>query len=581
MKYFHSGIADGNVNWDEILLGSIDPIRTAPDNSAFNDSLMIMIKKAGEMRSAGNPLPLIPDSLNNNLDTGWLRDPVFSDAVSAELENIRVKFRPQKNQYTASSQSSAPSFDVDNKFYSESNFPDEKKRILSLFRYWNIINYFYPCKNLMDQKWDMTLKEFLPAIVASRDSLEYHLNFKMLTTRINDSHASFGSPVYNKWSGNAYTPFQTRHIQGETVIIKTLPSATQLSVGDVIKKIDGEDIYKLRDSLRKYVNGSNNVVIERNLSDMILFGDSGEFSLTVSNGSGERTITLSRNYDNYKALSTVSSPAWQKKTVDGGCSFGLVNMGILKPEEVEMMFRELWDTDAIIFDIRNYPLGTLWTIVNYLFEHPLHIANFTVPDITYPGRLTWHEETIGKGTSKPYKGRVIILFDERTQSQAEYTCMGLEQFPGSVKIGSTTAAADGNVAIIYLPGRIVTYATFLGTFYPDYRATQRIGIIPDIEILPTIEGIRNGRDEVLEAALNCRIDEELMKLYPNPVSDHLHFDTTQGVRMKLEIFDTTGRKLYSEFTDTGDLDVSFLAKGIYLIRVTTDRHTVTKKIIKY
>ncbi|MBX5461165.1 MAG: hypothetical protein IRZ28_08750 [Steroidobacteraceae bacterium] len=41
----------------------------------------------------------------------------------------------------------------------------------------------------------------------------------------------------------------------------------------------------------------------------------------------------------------------------------------------------------------------------------------------------------------------------------------------------------------------------LGVFYPDRRPTQRIGIVPDIVVKPTIEGIRDGRDEVLEAAI--------------------------------------------------------------------------------
>jgi len=41
----------------------------------------------------------------------------------------------------------------------------------------------------------------------------------------------------------------------------------------------------------------------------------------------------------------------------------------------------------------------------------------------------------------------------------------------------------------------------IGVFYPDKKPTQRVGIIPDIEVRPTIAGIRAGRDEVLEAAL--------------------------------------------------------------------------------
>lgn len=38
-------------------------------------------------------------------------------------------------------------------------------------------------------------------------------------------------------------------------------------------------------------------------------------------------------------------------------------------------------------------------------------------------------------------------------------------------------------------------------YYPDGRETQRIGIVPDIEAKPTIKGIREGRDEPLEKAI--------------------------------------------------------------------------------
>ena len=41
----------------------------------------------------------------------------------------------------------------------------------------------------------------------------------------------------------------------------------------------------------------------------------------------------------------------------------------------------------------------------------------------------------------------------------------------------------------------------IGVFYPDETPTQRIGIVPDVVVTPTIDGIREGRDEVLEAAL--------------------------------------------------------------------------------
>ena len=95
----------------------------------------------------------------------------------------------------------------------------------------------------------------------------------------------------------------------------------------------------------------------------------------------------------------------------------------------------------------------------------------------------------------------MILIDEISQSQAEYTTMALRAAPGAIVIGSTTAGADGNVSPIPLPGGLSTMISGIGIFYPDKRPTQRIGIVPDIEVHPTVAGLREGRDELLEAAV--------------------------------------------------------------------------------
>lgn len=72
---------------------------------------------------------------------------------------------------------------------------------------------------------------------------------------------------------------------------------------------------------------------------------------------------------------------------------------------------------------------------------------------------------------------------------------------GSVIVGSTTAGADGNVSSIVLPGGLQTMISGVGVYYPDGTETQRIGIVPDIIVKPTIEGIKIGKDEVLEKAI--------------------------------------------------------------------------------
>ena len=52
-----------------------------------------------------------------------------------------------------------------------------------------------------------------------------------------------------------------------------------------------------------------------------------------------------------------------------------------------------------------------------------------------------------------------------------------------------------------LPGGLWTGFSGIGVFYPDKHPTQGLGIVPDIEVRPTIAGLREGRDEVLEEAL--------------------------------------------------------------------------------
>lgn len=92
--------------------------------------------------------------------------------------------------------------------------------------------------------------------------------------------------------------------------------------------------------------------------------------------------------------------------------------------------------------------------------------------------------------------------DEVTQSQAEYTTMAFRSVPGTIVVGSTTAGADGNVSKIPLPGDLTTMISGIGVFYPDKRPTQRVGIIPDVVVEPTIASIREGEDLVLDEAMH-------------------------------------------------------------------------------
>ena len=96
-KYYHSELAKGSVNWDEALIEAIDGIKESEDNTAFNEVILAMFNKAGEMGISTNYTPIIPDSLNNNLDRDWINNSILSNSVQSVLDTISQRFRPQQN----------------------------------------------------------------------------------------------------------------------------------------------------------------------------------------------------------------------------------------------------------------------------------------------------------------------------------------------------------------------------------------------------------------------------------------------------------------------------------------------------
>lgn len=107
--------------------------------------------------------------------------------------------------------------------------------------------------------------------------------------------------------------------------------------------------------------------------------------------------------------------------------------------------------------------------------------------------------------------------------------------PNTVVMGSTTAGADGNCSSIILPGNFRATFTGLGVYYPDKSETQQIGILPDIEVKNTIQGICKGRDEVLEAAIKYLNNK--MKSSENPLFSKYKVGEQSKVRCWMRVKD--------------------------------------------
>lgn len=76
-------------------------------------------------------------------------------------------------------------------------------------------------------------------------------------------------------------------------------------------------------------------------------------------------------------------------------------------------------------------------------------------------------------------------------------------------------------------------------------------------------------------------DANLFSIYPNPVVSELNVtNKTNQTIDKIEIIDTLGRKVLEQKNTAPKVDVQKLAKGMYLIQVTSEGKTYTDKFIK-
>ena len=506
LKYYHPEVAKGKLDWDKEFTNRINEVLSLNSKEEINNYYAGWINSLGTVAFCKKCNNEIPDSLKFNLDLAWLNDSItFAKTVINQLEFIRNNRNQGRNYYVRNYWFAGNTEYNHEKPYKDSVFPSPELRLLGLSRYWNIINYFYPYKYLIGEDWNQVLVEMIPKFKDSKDTISYHLAMLELTSRINDSHTRFVTKYTNQYFGLKWAPFSFQIIDNKVLVTglynDSLCRIKDIRLGDVFLKIGDLTIEELIKERSKYIGASNEVTKRRNMYYAIFNGQSDSVNTTFERNGIIATKTINRYYFwkfNYKWVGNLENNTC--KILDG--NIGYLNLGMLRIKQTKEYLNKLKYTKAIIIDVRNYPNGTLYRLSKFLNKRNKPFAKFTYPVLTYPGVYHYTKPyTCGRKNKSPYAGKVVLLFNEWTQSHAEFTLMALQTAPNVISIGSQTAGADGNVSKFKFPGNYITSISGIGVYYPDGRETQRVGIIPDIEIKPTIEGITLNRDEVLDKAI--------------------------------------------------------------------------------
>ncbi len=511
LKYYHPEIGKGNYNWDYELFRILPKYKDAKTNSERDTILVNWIENLGDIPICTSCKDT-PENAFLKPDLDWIKNEKISTALRDKLLFIQENRHQGSHYYIGMvPRVNNPIFKNENS-YAKTPYPDEGFRLLGLFRYWNMIQYFFPYKHLTDKDWNTCLKEYIPQFINAKNDLEYELAFLKIIADVKDTHANIGggNNKIQKQRGKFYPPVHVRFIENKLVVDahfnEEMKDVVGLKIGDVITHINGKPINEMVENMHDFYPASNQPTRLRNISFDILRSSINTAKLSIERDGKQLDKTLQL----FEKKEIRGYYTWYKREKNGKSfkilddNIGYITLKNIKKDDIASIKSELKDTKGIIVDIRNYPSTFVpFSLGNFLNTNRADFVKFTQGNANNPGEFIFRKgNKVGLNRSWSYQGnKVIVLVNEISQSQAEYTAMAFKAGDKTTIIGSTTAGADGNISRITLPGGLRTAISGIGVYYPDGTETQRVGIIPDIEVLPTIKGIKEGRDEVLEKAI--------------------------------------------------------------------------------
>jgi C-terminal processing protease CtpA/Prc len=387
--------------------------------------------------------------------------------------------------------------------YEQDKAPDLDHRLLALFRLWSTIDLFYPYKALLDEAWDDELPKYVPRFEAADSADAYAEALAELSAHLDDSHVSIHGSGDWLASTLAPPPFLARVIEGKPIVVRVLADAAGVHIGDELLAIDGEPVAQRIDKVRRFVACSTPGACGFSTLRRALGGAEGSVAaVTLRGADGKaRTVSLPR-HNSFRAQLGVWRSGDVVRVLDG--NIGYVDLDRLPPDGVDALFDKLGKTRAIIFDVRGYPHGTGWEIASRLnIKRAPFGASFQRPMVR--GDRSGTQSLMFQplpATDRPlYRGKVFLLVDERTASQAEHLGLLFEAAAPITCVGGPTNGTNGDVTMLALPGGLTMSFSGNDVRHADFKQLQRVGLHIDVRIAPTISGLRSGRDDVLERAL--------------------------------------------------------------------------------
>ncbi|GAA0877237.1 hypothetical protein GCM10009119_02050 [Algoriphagus jejuensis] len=369
-------------------------------------------------------------------------------------------------------------------------------RIGNLINAWNVFQHFYPYFEETGVDWEAALEESLLASFQSNEP--GHLNeLKLLTAKLKDNHVS----VFSMQSLFFAPPIRWEWIKKQLLITQVLDPTLNLKVGDQVEEIEGQSPEAYFAKIEAGISAASNGWLSYRAGIESLLGlQNSTMNIQVE---GE-SIALTRDANYYQKQNELKAFQPKYRIIEEDIIY--LNLDLVPMDTINLLMPQLEKSRAIIADLRGYPTGGNHQLIQHLLSKPdkdkwMEVAQLIYPDQEEPAGFT--ESGWDLSPTKPYLGakKIIFITDAQAVSYAESYMGFIEAHDLATIVGQPTSGTNGNINQFDLPGGYRITFTGMRVVKHDGSKFHGVGILPDVYVEKTTEGVKAGTDEFLEMAI--------------------------------------------------------------------------------
>jgi len=395
-----------------------------------------------------------------------------------------------------------------------------EERIFGLAKFWSEAKFnFVYWNKLPDLDWDKAFQDYLTLVMKAQDDAEYWRLMLRFAALLKDGHTGVTPPpnLFDR------PPLLIQLVEGRRVItdFALTPEIQQANLKPGTEILEVEDCpveEYLAEEILPYISASREESRRAIANPLVLVGKKGTpVKLKLRDPGGEmRTVTLIRD----STLPDGSRwPPPRLPFVKHSLGDGIyhVELNTFGTEDVvrsfDQAFPDFKGVRGLILDLRYNGGGNAWfgfEIFGRLIEKP--VANLKWKSRKYvPAYRSWGQpEEWVEGEPSPlyprqgfdhFHGPVVLLTGVRTGSAAEDFVAVFRGARRGLIVGEATNGSTGQPLIFDLPGGGRGWVVTKTTTFADGTEFVGVGIKPDVEVKPTVADIVQGRDPVLESAI--------------------------------------------------------------------------------